>query len=72
MPHNLRSAFFLDDSSAALEPQRCKSDEFQCHNQRCIRALWKCDGDDDCLDGSDEENHICCRDPKMSPLTHCV
>uniref|UniRef100_A0A3P9M179 Low density lipoprotein receptor-related protein 1Bb n=1 Tax=Oryzias latipes TaxID=8090 RepID=A0A3P9M179_ORYLA len=40
-------------------PQRCKSDEFQCHNQRCIRSVWKCDGDDDCLDGSDEERHIC-------------
>uniref|UniRef100_A0AAX7U7X7 EGF-like domain-containing protein n=1 Tax=Astatotilapia calliptera TaxID=8154 RepID=A0AAX7U7X7_ASTCA len=51
-------------SSSSLEPQRCKSDEFQCRNQRCIRALWKCDGDDDCLDGSDEEiqscyNHTC-------------
>uniref|UniRef100_A0A8C5HWA1 EGF-like domain-containing protein n=1 Tax=Gouania willdenowi TaxID=441366 RepID=A0A8C5HWA1_GOUWI len=34
-------------------------DEFQCHNQRCVRAVWKCDGDDDCLDGSDEESHTC-------------
>ncbi|KAK7940020.1 hypothetical protein WMY93_003346 [Mugilogobius chulae] len=48
-----------DDSTDVLEVHRCKSDEFQCLNQRCIRALWKCDGDDDCLDGSDEENHIC-------------
>ncbi|TKS67473.1 Prolow-density lipoprotein receptor-related protein 1 [Collichthys lucidus] len=46
-------------SSSGLEPQRCKSDEFQCHNHHCIRALWKCDGDDDCLDGSDEESHSC-------------
>ncbi|KAI9538352.1 Low-density lipoprotein receptor- protein 1B [Dissostichus eleginoides] len=46
-------------SSGGLELQRCRSDEFQCHNQRCIRALWKCDGDDDCLDGSDEESHSC-------------
>lgn len=54
--------FLPEASSGASEPQRCKSDEFLCHNQRCIRALWKCDGDDDCLDGSDEESHGCCED----------
>ncbi|MED6244594.1 Low-density lipoprotein receptor- protein 1B, partial [Ataeniobius toweri] len=48
-----------DSSTGVLEPARCKSDEFQCHNQRCIRASWKCDGDNDCLDGSDEESHSC-------------
>lgn len=47
-------------SSGGVEPQLCKSDEFQCRNHRCIRASWKCDGDDDCLDGSDEEPHNCC------------
>uniref|UniRef100_A0A8C1BL65 Low density lipoprotein receptor-related protein 1Bb n=1 Tax=Cyprinus carpio carpio TaxID=630221 RepID=A0A8C1BL65_CYPCA len=41
------------------EPQQCKNDEFQCRNWRCIRVNWICDGDDDCLDGSDEEAHIC-------------
>lgn len=51
------------------EPRSCRNDEFQCHNQRCIRALWKCDGDDDCLDGSDEETHSCCEDNRRSPGT---
>ncbi|KAG9349405.1 hypothetical protein JZ751_027848 [Albula glossodonta] len=48
-------------SITALEeqPQRCRADEFQCRNQHCIQRSWKCDGDDDCLDGSDEEPHIC-------------
>uniref|UniRef100_A0A8C8LYL0 EGF-like domain-containing protein n=1 Tax=Oncorhynchus tshawytscha TaxID=74940 RepID=A0A8C8LYL0_ONCTS len=41
------------------EPQRCGNEEFQCRNQRCVQASWKCDGDHDCLDGSDEEPYIC-------------
>ncbi|KAL1021804.1 hypothetical protein UPYG_G00018280 [Umbra pygmaea] len=40
-------------------PQRCGGEEFECKSHRCIQASWKCDGDDDCLDGSDEEPHIC-------------
>ncbi|XP_048876028.1 low-density lipoprotein receptor-related protein 1B-like isoform X1 [Brienomyrus brachyistius] len=46
-------------SSGDGEPLRCQADEFQCQNRRCIRAAWRCDGDDDCLDGSDEEAHAC-------------
>ncbi|XP_064182725.1 low-density lipoprotein receptor-related protein 1B-like isoform X2 [Anguilla rostrata] len=40
-------------------PQRCKSEEFRCRNQRCVQLSWKCDGDDDCMDGSDEDPQIC-------------
>lgn len=35
----------------------CSDDEFQCHSDdRCISDRWRCDGDTDCSDGSDEEN----------------
>uniref|UniRef100_A0A3B5R2C5 EGF-like domain-containing protein n=1 Tax=Xiphophorus maculatus TaxID=8083 RepID=A0A3B5R2C5_XIPMA len=29
--------------------------EFACKNNRCIQERWKCDGDNDCLDNSDED-----------------
>ncbi|XP_056127208.1 low-density lipoprotein receptor-related protein 1B isoform X1 [Rhinichthys klamathensis goyatoka] len=65
------------DSAGQEEPQRCRNDDFQCRNWRCIRANWICDGDDDCLDGSDEEaqicsNHSCPIDQFKCPNNRCI
>ncbi|TRZ20078.1 hypothetical protein HGM15179_007059 [Zosterops borbonicus] len=42
--------------------KECEENQFQCRNERCIPAIWKCDEDDDCSDNSDEAD---C--PKASP-----
>ncbi|XP_046665505.1 sortilin-related receptor-like isoform X3 [Homalodisca vitripennis] len=36
--------------------KKCSPDHFKCNNDLCIPKLWKCDGDNDCGDFSDEYN----------------
>lgn len=35
-------------------PSPCEPNEFKCRNGRCALKLWRCDGDNDCEDNSDE------------------
>ena len=32
----------------------CGEDQFQCSSGRCIHSRWRCDGEYDCSDNSDE------------------
>lgn len=44
-------------------PSPCEPNEFKCQNGRCALKLWRCDGDNDCQDNSDEMN---CRKSELS------
>lgn len=39
--------------------RHCPLDEFQCNNTLCKPLGWKCDGEDDCGDNSDENPEEC-------------
>ncbi|TMS20080.1 Low-density lipoprotein receptor-related protein 8, partial [Larimichthys crocea] len=54
----------MERCSRRTEPQkpRCPVGEFQCGSGECVHMNWKCDGDADCKDKSDEANctlHTC-------------
>lgn len=34
----------------------CNEGEFQCASRKCVKLTFKCDGDDDCGDWSDEDD----------------
>lgn len=57
------SVIIIFFSSATRYPNGtyCPPMLFECKNHVCIQPYWKCDGDNDCGDDSDEELHLCCK-----------
>ncbi|GFT89371.1 hypothetical protein TNCV_4386601 [Trichonephila clavipes] len=57
MPARISSSFpngsTLRDLGVPSRP--CESHQFQCLDGHCIPEIWKCDGEHDCEDDSDEK-----------------
>ena len=45
-----------NDTRFSSDKTECEETYFKCKNSRCIPGRWRCDYDNDCRDGSDEEN----------------
>ncbi|KAM4597366.1 low-density lipoprotein receptor-related protein 3 isoform 1-T1 [Fundulus diaphanus] len=48
-----------------LGQSSCQSDEFLCGNGKCLPRSWKCNGQDECGDATDEHS---CSPPPTEPL----
>uniref|UniRef100_A0A8C5GAD1 Low-density lipoprotein receptor-related protein 8-like n=1 Tax=Gouania willdenowi TaxID=441366 RepID=A0A8C5GAD1_GOUWI len=46
-------------SSPSTAKKTCATTDFACKNGQCVPARWRCDGEPECADGSDEADAIC-------------
>ncbi|CAG11574.1 unnamed protein product [Tetraodon nigroviridis] len=54
-----RTEFMLQNHLQAKNT--CATTDFTCKNGQCVPARWRCDGEPECADGSDEADATCSR-----------
>uniref|UniRef100_A0A8C1Y138 Low density lipoprotein receptor-related protein 8, apolipoprotein e receptor n=1 Tax=Cyprinus carpio TaxID=7962 RepID=A0A8C1Y138_CYPCA len=47
--------------SSSTVKKTCATTDFACKNGQCVPARWRCDGEPECPDGSDEADSTCSR-----------
>ena len=58
----LVSTFWLEkkkENKKKEDKNKCTKQQFTCDNGNCISIYHRCDGDNDCNDGSDEDRDRC-------------
>uniref|UniRef100_A0A8C7ZRX8 Low density lipoprotein receptor-related protein 8, apolipoprotein e receptor n=1 Tax=Oryzias sinensis TaxID=183150 RepID=A0A8C7ZRX8_9TELE len=52
---------FNDYFIVSTAKKTCATTDFTCKNGQCLPSKWRCDGEPECADGSDEADAICSR-----------
>ena len=69
---NFRHTLHIETDSVhsfrILTGPTCPPDEFMCGDGTCVTKAWACDGVEDCLNGTDEDEAFCTHMPLQVPL----